>query len=175
MLAGELRYPLDDELVQLVLEQHAADPKMGQLCFDLRYRETEAWAEKLLKAAAAKHPQKDVRGQALYALGIYHRLRADPDRFGGEKLSDEEEAKRLDEAAKYFTEVTKSYAAVTTPDGKAVLGDLAASELVRIKNLPNLKIGKTAPAIVGEDIDGKKISLSDYRGKVVLLDFWGHW
>jgi peroxiredoxin len=32
-----------------------------------------------------------------------------------------------------------------------------------------------APEIAGEDIDGKKFKLSDYRGKVVLLDFWGNW
>ena len=55
------------------------------------------------------------------------------------------------------------------------LPDKAAAELTRIKNLPNLKVGKTAPEIVGEDIDGKQFKLSDYRGKVVLLDFWGHW
>jgi hypothetical protein len=172
VLAGELRYPLDDELVQLVLDKHLADPKMGQLCFDLRYRSTESWAEKLLDAAAAKHPQEAVRGQALYALGVYHRYRARP---YGKKLSEEEEAKYFAVAAKYFTEVVKNYAAVMTPDGKDRLGDKAASELVRIKNLPNLKIGKKAPDIVGEDVDGKKFSLSDYRGKVVLLDFWGNW
>jgi len=28
------------------------------------------------------------------------------------------------------------------------------------------------PEIVGEDLDGRKIKLSDYRGKVVLVDFW---
>lgn len=36
-------------------------------------------------------------------------------------------------------------------------------------------IGKAAPEIDGEDIDGQRFKLSDYRGKVVLLDFWGHW
>ena len=36
-------------------------------------------------------------------------------------------------------------------------------------------IGNVAPDIVGEDIDGKRMKLSDYRGKVVVLDFWGHW
>lgn len=36
-------------------------------------------------------------------------------------------------------------------------------------------VGKTAPEISGEDIDGKSFKLSDYRGKVVLLDFWGNW
>ncbi len=38
-----------------------------------------------------------------------------------------------------------------------------------------LEEGNLAPDIVGEDIDGVKFKLSDYRGKVVLLDFWGHW
>jgi cytochrome oxidase Cu insertion factor (SCO1/SenC/PrrC family) len=41
--------------------------------------------------------------------------------------------------------------------------------------LNNLSIGKTAPEIDGEDLDGKTFKLSDYRGKVVVLDFWGHW
>jgi AhpC/TSA family len=36
-------------------------------------------------------------------------------------------------------------------------------------------LNKLAPEIVGEDIDGKPIKLSDYRGKVVMLDFWGNW
>jgi hypothetical protein len=38
-----------------------------------------------------------------------------------------------------------------------------------------LAIGKDAPDIVGEDIAGKRFKLSDYRGKVVVLDFWGNW
>ena len=39
----------------------------------------------------------------------------------------------------------------------------------------NLTIGKMAPEITGEDIDGRLMKLSDYRGKVVVLEFWGHW
>ena len=39
----------------------------------------------------------------------------------------------------------------------------------------NLSIGKKAPDIEGEDTNGDKFKLSDYRGKVILLDFWAHW
>jgi hypothetical protein len=39
----------------------------------------------------------------------------------------------------------------------------------------SLGVGKPAPEIEGEDVDGKPMKLSDYRGKVVLLDFWGNW
>jgi peroxiredoxin len=34
---------------------------------------------------------------------------------------------------------------------------------------------KTAPGFSLTDADGKPINLSDYRGKVVLLDFWATW
>jgi hypothetical protein len=39
----------------------------------------------------------------------------------------------------------------------------------------NLRVGKVAPDINGTDLDGVAFKLSDYRGKVVVLDFWGDW
>ena len=36
-------------------------------------------------------------------------------------------------------------------------------------------VGKPAPAMQGTDADGVAFQLSDYRGKVVLLDFWADW
>lgn len=41
--------------------------------------------------------------------------------------------------------------------------------------LENLAIGKTAPEFAGEDTDGVLFRLKDYRGKVVMLRFWGDW
>ena len=37
------------------------------------------------------------------------------------------------------------------------------------------EIGFQAPEIVGIDLDGIEFSLSDYRGQVVMLDFFGDW
>ena len=35
--------------------------------------------------------------------------------------------------------------------------------------------GSTAPDFKGSTIDGFQFELSEYRGKVVLLDFYGFW
>ena len=38
-----------------------------------------------------------------------------------------------------------------------------------------VKIGDMAPPFVVEDINGSKVSLADYKGKVLILDFWATW
>src|SRR5258708_4798169 len=32
-----------------------------------------------------------------------------------------------------------------------------------------------APSLSGTTLDGKKLSLADYRGKVVVINVWGSW
>ena len=38
-----------------------------------------------------------------------------------------------------------------------------------------LKVGQFPPDFEAESLDGQTIKLSDYKGKVVLLDFWATW
>lgn len=38
-----------------------------------------------------------------------------------------------------------------------------------------MDIGGEANDIAGIDLDGKPFRLSDYKGKIILLSFWGHW
>jgi len=62
---------------------------------------------------------------------------------------------------------TPAFAQLGPKDG----ANLAPTDLERIK------VGQPAPDFTLEDMDGKKISLSDYRGKksVVLVFYRGHW
>lgn len=55
---------------------------------------------------------------------------------------------------------------------RGALKDLVGNELFAFENL---RIGKQAPEIQGEDVEGVGFKLSDYRGKVVVIDFWGDW
>ena len=36
-------------------------------------------------------------------------------------------------------------------------------------------VGSLAPDFILKDLDGKKVRLSDYRGKIVFLNFWATW
>ncbi len=58
---------------------------------------------------------------------------------------------------------------------KIATGDLADRLMGPRFAKERLQIGMEAPDIVGEDVDGVPFKLSDYRGKVVVLDFWGFW
>jgi len=42
-------------------------------------------------------------------------------------------------------------------------------------NINNVKIGLVAPAFTLNDQNGKPVSLSDFKGKYLLLDFWASW
>lgn len=78
-----------------------------------------------------------------------------------------------------FERVIKDYGdAPNFPSGPGIrsplptLGRQAELELYECRYL---RPGAVAPEIHGEDIRGKKIKLSDYRGKVVVLNFWASW
>ena len=54
-------------------------------------------------------------------------------------------------------------------------GEPLRRQLVPLLQAMRFSVGKMAPEITGPDIDGVEFSLSDYRGKIVVLDFWGDW
>lgn len=55
------------------------------------------------------------------------------------------------------------------------ISQMASRQLAMIGSLRKLKIGLPALEFSAKTSDGKRISLEDYKGKVVLLDFWASW
>jgi hypothetical protein len=76
-----------------------------------------------------------------------------------------------DHALAVLKQIRDDYGAEKTFEGQpfaeAIAGDLF--------QLEKLRIGMVAPDIAANDLDGVPFKLSDYRGKVVVLDFWGNW
>ena len=153
------------EATDLLLQDHLNSPQIGNLSAILARNESPA-AEKALRIIMEKSMDKNVQGTAGFNLGKQLASRADKARVAKQKDADA----LSKEAEKVLEQVAEKYGDVKY--GRGTLGDAIKGELYEMKNL---SVGRTAPEIDGEDIDGKKFKLSDYRGKVILLDFWGHW
>ena len=69
-----------------------------------------------------------------------------------------------------FEQAAEKYGDVMLPGGDTVAERVVAA----LFEIRNLCVGKEAPDIEGVDQDSKRFKLSDYRGKVVLLDFWSY-
>ena len=63
----------------------------------------------------------------------------------------------------------------TLPDGRSSEMTLAEAEADLVRSIRHGTVGATLPEVTGTRVDGVEESLSDYRGRVVLLDFWATW
>ena len=90
-------------------------------------------------------------------------------------------ANRGEEVLAVFEKFEKRY-----PDNRRALEELARihEELGNVKLAEEYRqkadpmselVGKVVPDFSATDLDGKPISLQQYRGKVTLLDFWAIW
>ena len=61
------------------------------------------------------------------------------------------------------------------PDGTPIPETLAEAEADLLCSLRHGTLGGTLPDVTGMQLDGVEERLSDYRGRIVLLDFWATW
>jgi len=145
------------EAIDLLIKNYIEDKAMISVCQRLM-RSTSPQAQRLLEQVLEKSPHREAKGQACFGLmmQLKYATRSNP-------------AKET-ELVKVAERVISDFADIKYYRG--TIGDAAKRELYEIQNLG---IGKTAPEIKGEDISGVKFKLTDYRGKVVVIDFWGNW
>ncbi len=119
-------------------------------------------------ASAARDMNDPVRGEARLEI-----LNASGPGRRTERLRALDPGKLERDAEECFDRTIKEFGDVQ-PMGKddAPLGELATGMLFKMHHLG---IGRTAPEIEGEDIDGKPMKLSDFRGKVDEVAFWATW
>jgi len=151
------------ELYQRFADKYVASMKSERLAnmFQTLSYSTDKSGEKVLRMLLDKDQRREVKGLATLTLGQMLKRQADAQPAEqGEKTRKESESLFETAIEKYGDVQTQFYGPVSKK---------AKSELNALRFL---SIGKPAPEVEGVDQDGKKFKLSDYKGKVVLLDFW---
>ena len=77
-----------------------------------------------------------------------------------------------DEARPKLEELVEKYKDV--PCRTSTYGELADA-ILHPHPAAALAVGRAAPDIVGKSVDGKTIKLSSFKGRVVVIDFFGDW
>jgi hypothetical protein len=190
-MMDNVREPATTGSMIALLEKHHMDrPEMADLCDRLAGGE----GSRLLPKLMAGSPHTDVRGRACFATA--EGLKSDIERkqnmegkspeelanwakyLGADKIASLETLD-VDATQKQMEELyertEREFGAVKLYVGtkrETTLGKRAGAALYEIRHLA---VGMPSPEIEGSDLDSVAFKLSDYKGKVVLLDFWGNW
>jgi thiol-disulfide isomerase/thioredoxin len=148
--------PAVEQAVEVILNHHSTSDNLVRLCREITGLRHGSTVE-LLKTVLTANPHDKVRAHACYSLATLLKDRS-------QKQAD---SNLTQKATALFERFLNQYAQVI-PDLKKT----AESELSELRRL---SVGKSAPEIKGEDLTGNKMKLSDFRGQVVVLNFWAGW
>jgi peroxiredoxin len=158
-----LHLPQGQAALELVAQKYPALPGLAPGIKRLEDIEPTL-AAPVLRAVLASAAPADEKAAALYALGS-HQFRA----FETATDDSTRSAART-EAFALLQKVITDYPTVQIQGFP--LADQAAALLFEITHL---SVGAIAPEITGKDHTDTPFKLSDYRGRAVLLVFWGDW
>jgi len=141
------------EALVVITSEYIEDERLGDICLRAARAPANESLVTSLEGVVKKSPHRDVRGKAAFALGMQYKQLENREAF-----------------VRQMGVVIQEYA-----DVPYFRGDLKTKATGELFEIERLQIGMLAPDIEGADLDGVAFKLSDYRGKVVVLDFWGHW
>lgn len=146
-MIASTRIPQAKEAKDMLVEYFVNDDQLSRICFSLD--------NDSLRKVIEKTENRSVKGHAMTALG-----RA----LLGRPVRPNKEGEEL------LAKVVEEYGDIDSFRGK--LSGLAEGPLFELRHL---QIGMVAPNIEGADVDDEPFQLTDYRGKVTVIDFWGDW
>jgi thiol-disulfide isomerase/thioredoxin len=149
------------EAVDMIVKDHSKNPKMISV---LGFISSTPDGASVLEKIATKTDDRNLAGLAWYA--ITENLQKEAGDVGPKQA--EELNKRTE---MIYEKLAKDYADVSM--GRGTIGDTIKAALFELQNL---SVGKVAPEVLCLNIDGdKEDKLSNYKGKVVVLDIWATW
>ena len=141
-----------------ILEEYPRSPQLVRLAESSDVF-SNMQKEKYFGHLSEDSPHKSVRAAAVYVLAEMGERTDDVDL---KEKREEHLQVLIDEYGDVELRKNVSYGAI-------------ADALLYPHDTADLEIGKPAPEIIGNTVDGKEMRLSDFRGKVVVIDFWGDW
>lgn len=145
-------------------KDHAGQAEVRDALPDLKWvssRDTKEPLIALYERIIQAHKDRDLKSEASFNLALtWHASWRE-----GDRDNEKERAADVKQARDVFSMIVKSY-----PGTEA-----AEDAQGYLYEIDHLRVGKPAPDFTGTDAHGKEIKLSQYRGKVVFLDFWGFW
>lgn len=172
ILENDAASPAGESAAEAVLRDYADEEKTANLARRLVYFPPSRAAESLLRGLIARPRDVATANSLRLSLATFLVRRADCVR------SREREADRTGrEPGDDFLRVD---AAALTREAEQLLarageGRLAAAARKVRREMQIFAVGRVAPEIEGTDIDGRPMRLGDFRGRVVVLKFWGTW
>jgi thiol-disulfide isomerase/thioredoxin len=149
------------ESADLIADKYGSSPDITHFCEGLRA--APPWTapyERHLRAILKVNQDRFVRCSAQFALANVVQA-AGEDRQGEAQALFEQFLAEFDGKFSYHAQgIEQQY--IVEANGQLV-------------ELRQRAVGQPVPEITGIDLDDKPLKLSDYRGRVVLLNFWGTW
>ena len=179
---------LRGQALSKLLRLHADDVRLGVLCTRLVLT-VDSESEEFLAALARKTKDKATLARArasrahnlkARAAAIRHLKEDKPAAAEYERLWGKEAVALLlrrdpdkleKQSAALFETVARKHGTLSHPT-HGTLAKMAKAHLAALRQ--PVAVDKPAPEIEGTDLAGKALKLSDFKGKVVLLDFHAH-
>ncbi len=148
-------------------EHHAGDPKISDHIETIKHARMSVGEDAviaLMEEVAKVNPDRTTRGRAWLAMADMLYEGSPLARMMGTDNTPEAKAKKT-RAIEILRKTSKEYPGT----------DIAKQADAFLYAIEHLEVGMKAPEIVGKDVNGQDIRLSQFNGKVVAIVFWGTW